>query len=40
MARDMDCTNRDGPAHKMKAYGARHYSAHAARHLGNILKIA
>ena len=35
----MGRTIRDGPAHKMMAYGSRHSSAHAARHLSNILKI-
>ena len=39
-AKDMGRITRDGPAHKMKTCGARHCSAHAARHPGDTLKIA
>jgi hypothetical protein len=35
----MGRTARDGPAHKIEACGTWHNLVHAARHLGDILKI-
>ena len=37
MAMDMGCTTRGGPAHKIKAYGARLWSACTARQSEDIL---
>jgi len=36
-ARDMGCTIRDGLAHDIKTYGARHCSAYTATHLEDLI---
>jgi hypothetical protein len=40
IGQDIGRIARGGPAHKTEVCGARHSSAHAARHLSDILEIA